>query len=136
VNGVDRSPDGNVVATADDLGLVKLFKYPCPERNSSFNKYTGHSSHVTNCMFTRNKSGQKFLVTTGGNDKCIFQWKYFPTEEEADADDDSDVEDLSGCAPIIKLTEEVVEEKPQKVAGDNEFEEEEEDEGDQALAVS
>lgn len=75
-------------------------------------------------------------MTTGGNDKCIFQWKYFPTEEEADADDDSDVEDLSGCAPIIKLTEEVVEEKPQKVAGDNEFEEEEEDEGDQALAVS
>ena len=72
INAVDRSPDGNVIATADDFGLVKLFKYPSPVPKSSFNNYTGHSSHVTNVMFTKNKVGDKYLITTGGEDKCIF----------------------------------------------------------------
>ena len=30
INAVARSPSGNVSATGDDFGTVKLFKYPCP----------------------------------------------------------------------------------------------------------
>ena len=30
INAVDRSPESGVLATADDFGKVKLFKYPCP----------------------------------------------------------------------------------------------------------
>jgi hypothetical protein len=36
-----------VLATADDFGFVKLFRYPCPQERANFKKYNGHSSHVT-----------------------------------------------------------------------------------------
>jgi WD40 repeat protein len=57
VNAVDRSPDGQVLATGDDFGFVKLFKFPSPVPKAAFTKFNGHSSHVTNVMFTRNKVG-------------------------------------------------------------------------------
>lgn len=70
INAVDRSPDGTVIATADDFGMVKLFKYPCPvEKQSAFKKFYGHSSHVTNIRFVKHAP---YLITTGGEDKCIF----------------------------------------------------------------
>ncbi|TNV87854.1 hypothetical protein FGO68_gene13813 [Halteria grandinella] len=74
INSVDRSPDGTTIATADDFGIVKLFRYPCPvEKVASFKKYLGHSSHVTSVRFMKNAP---YVITTGGEDKCIFQWKY------------------------------------------------------------
>ena len=36
INAVCRSPDQNVSATGDDFGMVKLFKYPCPEEKAAF----------------------------------------------------------------------------------------------------
>jgi len=95
INGVNRSPDGTVVATGDDFGLVKLFRYPCPVEKSKFWKFTGHSSHVTDVKFTRNKQGQQYLISTGGNDKTIFMWKY-SLDGEDDQSDGEEVEDLSG----------------------------------------
>lgn len=133
INGVDRSPDGKVVATGDDFGLVKLFKFPCPVEKSQFQKFTGHSSHVTDVKFTRNKTGQKYLVSTGGNDKAIFMWKYQLGAEQETADEE--VEDLSGCDPIRQEAPQKVVEKVKKESYDD-FEEEEADTGDQALAVS
>ena len=73
INSVDRHPRGNVLATADDFSTVKLFKYPCPVERSMYRKSIGHSSHVTNVRFTA--SGD-YLISTGGNDKAVFQWKY------------------------------------------------------------
>jgi microtubule-associated protein-like 6 len=133
VNGVDRSPDSKVVATGDDFGFVKLFKYPCPEPKSPYIKHTGHSSHVTNVMFTRNASGQRYLVTTGGNDKCIFQWKFI--QEDDDEEYDEEVEDLSGYAAAEAPAEEAVEKKVDPELDDMGFEMEEAGAGDQALAV-
>jgi microtubule-associated protein-like 6 len=80
INSVDRSPDGIVLATADDFGKVKLFKYPNPVEKSGHQAYMGHSSHVTNVRFL--KQGN-YLISTGGEDKCIFQWKYFLDKESA-----------------------------------------------------
>jgi len=69
INACDRSPDQKVVATADDFGMVKLFRFPCPVEKAAFNQYNGHSSHVTNVRFI---PGSPHLVSTGGEDKCIF----------------------------------------------------------------
>ena len=51
MNSVDRTKSNNIVATGDDFGNVKLFKYP-NFKNSSYVKFTGHSSHVTNVRFS------------------------------------------------------------------------------------
>ena len=48
INAMDRSPEGVVCATADDFGLVKLFRFPNPVEKAAFVQYQGHSSHVTN----------------------------------------------------------------------------------------
>lgn len=35
VNTADVSHSGNAIATGDDYGLVKLFAFPCPDKNVS-----------------------------------------------------------------------------------------------------
>ncbi len=72
INAVDRSPSNSLLATADDFGLIKLFRYPCATEKAKFNAFTGHSSHVTCVRWSQ--SGQ-FLLSTGGNDKCLFVWQ-------------------------------------------------------------
>ena len=79
INAVDRSPDKALIATADDYGMVKLFRYPCPKKHSAFSKYIGHSSHVTNVKFSERGD---YLITTGGNDKSIMQWKVNIIQEQ------------------------------------------------------
>lgn len=59
----------NVLATADDFSMVKIFRYPCPVEKASFNEYHGHSSHVTNIRFIPNSP---HLISTGGRDKSVF----------------------------------------------------------------
>ena len=92
INACDRDKKSKVVATSDDFGKVKLFRYPCPVEKSSFNKYVGHSSHVTSVRFS---SSNKYVISIGGNDKSIFQWKYtndLDAEKERDAVDEINAE--------------------------------------------
>jgi len=58
--------------TADDFGFVKLFNYPCPVEKAAFQKFSGHSSHVTNVTFSKNAKSQQYVVSTGGEDLSIF----------------------------------------------------------------
>ena len=80
INAVDRDKRGKVILTADDFGKVKLFKYPSPIDKASFKPYVGHSSHVTCVRFSMSNS---HVLSTGGNDKAIFQWK-FTYEDDAE----------------------------------------------------
>ena len=49
---VDRNIKRDVIVTGDDFGKVKLFSYPVVREKSQYNKYGGHSAHVTNVKFT------------------------------------------------------------------------------------
>lgn len=74
VNSVDRSQSKHVdgyelVASADDHGKVKVFRYPCTDDSAQPVIGKGHSSHVTNVRFAK---GDKYLYSTGGNDTCVF----------------------------------------------------------------
>lgn len=79
-NSVDRSHftvDGDdqslhLLATGNDLGKVNLFNYPCIEKGAKSIEGKGHSSHVTNVRWTFD---DRYLITTGGEDQCIMQWK-------------------------------------------------------------
>ena len=72
INNSALSNRGNILATGDDYGLVKLFNFPVNKKNASFIQFHGHSAHVTNLKFTFD---DQYLVTTGGDDSCVFLWK-------------------------------------------------------------
>lgn len=81
INAVRRSNSRRVLATVDDFSQVKLFKFPSPVKNAACNTYRGHSSHVTNCAFFDNH-----LITTGGDDKAVFQWKFSEEAPQEEVD--------------------------------------------------
>jgi len=91
VNDVARSNRGTwwegemVLATADDYGAVNLYNYPSDCSRAAAKSYSGHSSHVTNVCFTAN---DKHLISTGGADRCVFQWRHYDDGEEEEDEDD------------------------------------------------
>jgi microtubule-associated protein-like 6 len=64
-----------------------LFRYPCPVEKASFNPYIGHSSHVTCVKFS---ASNDYLISTGGNDKSIFQWRFIKDNDEKVIFEDSE----------------------------------------------
>ena len=65
---------------------------------AKFRKYVGHSSHVTNCRFTSDKSR---VITTGGADHAMFQWRFL--HDGMTFDNDDDVPEQQGKdAPVMK----------------------------------
>jgi len=76
-NAVDRSHNGKLLVAADDFGRLQLYNYPCVTSGCGSDTYFGHSSHITNCRWT---SDDQHVITTGGNDRSIFQWVVYQTE--------------------------------------------------------
>ncbi|XP_074860895.1 echinoderm microtubule-associated protein-like 3 isoform X1 [Carettochelys insculpta] len=72
INSLCRSHKERVVAVADDFCKVHLFQYPCARAKAPSHMYGGHGSHVTNVRFTNDDS---HLVSLGGKDTSIFQWR-------------------------------------------------------------
>ncbi|KAM4013982.1 echinoderm microtubule-associated protein-like 1 isoform 9-T9 [Anomaloglossus baeobatrachus] len=72
LNAICRSSDQKLLATGDDFGKVHLFSYPCSQYRTSSHAYGGHSSHVTNVSFLLEDS---HLISTGGKDMSIMQWR-------------------------------------------------------------
>ncbi|XP_068508539.1 echinoderm microtubule-associated protein-like 3 isoform X1 [Syngnathus scovelli] len=75
INALCRSHSESVVAVADDFCKVHLFQYPCPKPKAPSRRYEGHGSHVTNVRFTHSDA---HLLSLGGKDTCIFQWRVLP----------------------------------------------------------
>lgn len=73
INAVARSHTGHLLATSDDFGQVHLFRYPVTDKNAKSLAFKGHSSHVMNVRWS---CGDEYLISAGGGDKCIFQWKH------------------------------------------------------------
>ncbi|XP_055774403.1 echinoderm microtubule-associated protein-like 4 isoform X4 [Salvelinus fontinalis] len=72
INALIRSHNRKVIALADDFCKVHLFQYPCARPKAPSHKYSAHSSHVTNVTFMYNDS---HLVSTGGKDTSVMQWR-------------------------------------------------------------
>lgn len=49
INGVCRSKDLKLLATADDFGLLNIYRYPCVSLKHKARSYCGHSEHVVRC---------------------------------------------------------------------------------------
>lgn len=86
VNSVDRSKNnGNLLVTGDDFGLVKIFKYPAPE-GTKFKKYVGHSAHVTSVRWLHDNS---YVISTGGGDQAVLQWRNTKAKDEQQPQENS-----------------------------------------------
>ncbi|XP_041703166.2 echinoderm microtubule-associated protein-like 1 isoform X3 [Coregonus clupeaformis] len=72
INAVSRSNEKQLLVTGDDFGKVCLFSYPCSQFRAPSHVYGGHSSHVTNVNFLFDDS---CLVSTGGKDMSVMQWR-------------------------------------------------------------
>lgn len=72
INAVCRSNDKSLLVTGDDFGKVHLFSHPCSQFRAPSHVYGGHSSHVTNVTFLHDDS---YLVSTGGKDMSVIQWR-------------------------------------------------------------
>lgn len=74
INHADRATNLGqaIVATANDDGQIKLYRYPSMVESSEFKPLIGHSSHVTKVRFTPRNN---YLFSLGGNDTAIMQWK-------------------------------------------------------------
>ncbi|EDO48487.1 predicted protein, partial [Nematostella vectensis] len=84
VNALDACFQHNVMVTGDDFGLVKLFKFPSVRKGSKFRKYVGHSAHVTNVRFSNDFNR---VISVGGGDHAVFQWRFLPEGITDDHDD-------------------------------------------------
>ena len=72
MNSVDVNQSEKLIATADDLGFVRLYNHPTTVLKAKNRKYVGHSAHVT-CV--RWSTDNVYLVSLGGNDTSILIWK-------------------------------------------------------------
>lgn len=75
VNSVDLLEDRQLLVTGDDFGKVKLFNFPCVVHHAPAYEAAGHSSHVMNVRWLL---GGKNVVSTGGWDAGVMQWKLVP----------------------------------------------------------
>uniref|UniRef100_A0A3Q4GGM9 EMAP like 5 n=1 Tax=Neolamprologus brichardi TaxID=32507 RepID=A0A3Q4GGM9_NEOBR len=82
INSVDANFNNQVLVTADDYGLVKLLRYPCVKKGAKFKKYLGHSAHITNARWSHD---YQWVVTIGGADHSVFQWKFVPERKSKEA---------------------------------------------------
>ena len=85
INGVACLKSHNLIATGDDYGLMNLYRDPCTEDFNKGRSYRGHSEHVVRVKFGNDG---KYIVSVGGYDQTIIQWK---REGE---DTDEDIEDI------------------------------------------
>ncbi|XP_075303783.1 echinoderm microtubule-associated protein-like 5 [Odontesthes bonariensis] len=82
INSVDANFNNQVLVTADDYGLVKLMRYPCIKKGAKFKKYLGHSAHITNARWSHD---YQWVITIGGADHSVFQWKFVSERKSKEA---------------------------------------------------
>ncbi|KAG8013418.1 Echinoderm microtubule-associated protein-like 5, partial [Nibea albiflora] len=82
INSVDANFNNQVLVTADDYGLVKLLRYPCIKKGAKSKKYLGHSAHITNARWSHD---YQWVITIGGADHSVFQWKFVSERKSKEA---------------------------------------------------
>jgi WD40 repeat protein len=71
INSVAANDAKSLIITGDDLGKVNLFRYPA-RKGSQLKAFSGHCSHIPRVQFAL---GDRYVVSAGGNDKAIIQWR-------------------------------------------------------------
>lgn len=67
-----RSHGGDMVASVYANGEVKLHAFPCIKKGAASEAGQGHCARLTNVRWTLS---DECVLSTGAEDRCIFQWK-------------------------------------------------------------
>ena len=78
VHAVDCSADGNLLASADDLGLINLFRNPCVSASTKTSEpnrrsFAAHASAALACSWAHDGDCD-CVISVGGYDLTILQW--------------------------------------------------------------
>ena len=79
IDAVSTSHSDQLLATGDDFGMVKLFKYPCPESETPFKQFGGHSAQVSGVKFSGDDS---YLISVAEGDQAVIQWRVIHNSTE------------------------------------------------------
>lgn len=91
VTAVATSRSMRYLATAEDSGSLKLFKYPCTVHNAHHHVHQGHGSPVAALAFS---AQDKFVVSAGSRDQGVLVWATdFDAGKEQGPDDDDGIVD-------------------------------------------
>lgn len=74
LNDATVANNKKLIATGDDYGWVRLHNYPCIT-NEVCKQYQAHSAFVVGVEWTGDDGSDEYLMTVGGNDYAIFQWR-------------------------------------------------------------
>jgi microtubule-associated protein-like 6 len=105
----DRSQSGTTLASADQHGRIRLYRYPCVTQGAAYSEFKGHSPDITSLRFS---SDDDYLYSIGGYDRCLIQWRHgIATDEELAEElgqqpDDEDAEDLKDGAAAYDRSQE------------------------------
>ncbi|MEW5309958.1 MAG: hypothetical protein WDW38_001797 [Sanguina aurantia] len=64
--------EGQYVVTASDDGRIRLMNFPAVVQAAPCREYVGHSSHVMDVRFSPDN---RAVVSVGGRDRAILQWR-------------------------------------------------------------
>ena len=102
-NAVDRSNKADLIATADNFGEIKLYKYPCLTKDGPYKVGRGHSANVQNLKFNKTDD---YLISVGGKDRAVFpvacSGSRFQVETECRVFHQA--EHFKRCSVIIRIT--------------------------------
>ena len=73
LSATGRSQSGVVLASADNCGRLQLWRYPASGDAPCSRKYAGHAAQIANLTFS---SDDVRLLTTGGGDGVVMQWRH------------------------------------------------------------
>lgn len=68
-----RGADGTIVAAGDSYGRINLYRYPCTSSFANSKKYRATATPITRMRFV---AGDSILVSLGGFDRTIYQWRH------------------------------------------------------------
>ena len=72
VTSAARSWAGDTLAVGDNFGHVRLVRFPAPTRGCGRVSYRAHGTNVRRARFS---AADEYLVTVGGDDRAVCQWK-------------------------------------------------------------
>jgi len=81
INCVDASSDRRYAVAGDDFSTICVYNFPVLKNSQACRRLTGHSEHVPKTRFY-DDNGDNMIISIGGNDRTIIQWKEIPQTEE------------------------------------------------------